>query len=123
PEDLSAIADEIEPNGAVKQGQGNFPAIDRTRKGDPFIIFRPGFDAHLKRLAPSGEGGAGSWAEDSRSPAAILADAQAAASRPQLQFGDGATPEVPLDLALNSSTPTPSDGAVIAGAARAGAQT
>ena len=123
PEDLGAIADEIEPNGAVKQGQGNFPAIDRTRKGDPFIILRPGFDAHLQRRAPSGERGAGSWAEDSRSPAAILADAEAAASLPQPQFGDGATPAAPLEFALNSSTPTPSDGAVIVAAARAGAQT
>ncbi len=58
PEDLNAIPDEIEPNAAVKQGMANFPAIDRTRKGDPIIVLRPGFDAHLRRPVASGEDGA-----------------------------------------------------------------
>ncbi|MGD0561580.1 MAG: cell wall hydrolase [Roseiarcus sp.] len=123
PEDLNAIPDEIEPNAAVKQGKANFPAIDRTRKGDPFIVLRPGFDAHLRRPAPSGDDGAEDWPQESRSPTAILSGAEIAASQPLRQFDDGATPGVPLELALNSSTPTPSDGKLIVAAARPAAQT
>jgi spore germination cell wall hydrolase CwlJ-like protein len=122
PADLAAIPDEIDPKATIKQGRGVFPAIDRTAKGDPFIALRPGFDAHLqRRIGPSGAGAADGSA-DSRSPVDISSLATAA-SRPAPQFGDGATPEVPLELALNSSTPTPSDGrlfvAVLRGAAPA----
>jgi spore germination cell wall hydrolase CwlJ-like protein len=122
PEDLAAIPDEIEPNTAVKQGQGNFPAIDRTGKGDPFVVLRPGFDAHLRRPVPSGEDDVENGAGNSPSPTAIPPGADAAASRPQRQFDDGATPSVPLEMALNSSTPTPGDGKAIV-AARPRAQT
>lgn len=122
PEDLSAIPDEIEPNTAVKQGAANFPAIDRTRKGDPVIVLRPGFDAHLRRPAPAGEEGAENAPEDSRSPTAIASGASVAASLPLRSFDDGATPGVPLEMALNSSTPTPSDGKLIVVAARPAAQ-
>ena len=118
PEELAAIADEIEPNATIKQGEANFPAIDRTRKGDPVIVLRPGFDAHWRRAVPSGEDGAGNRPEDSRSPAAIASGADFVASLPPRQFDDGATPSVPLELALNSSTPTPSDGKVIVVAAQ-----
>jgi spore germination cell wall hydrolase CwlJ-like protein len=121
PDDLAAIPDEIEPNAAVKQGAPSFPAIDRTGKGDPFVILRPGFDAHLGRPVPSGDA-AESEAEDSLSPTAIVAGEEFATSRAQPQFGDGATPSVPLEMALNSSTPTPSDGKAIV-AVRAPAQT
>ncbi len=123
PEDLAAIPDEIEPNAAVKQGKANFPTIDRTRKGDPFIVLRPGFDAHRREPVPSGEDASDDGPEDSGAPTAIPPGADVAASRPQRQFDDGATPAVPLELALNSSTPTPSDGKVIVVAARASAQT
>ena len=123
PEDLNAIPDEIEPNAAVKQGMANFPTIDRTRKGDPIIVLRPGFDAHMRRPVAPDEGGAENLPEDSRSPTAIAFGADAAASGPQRQFDDGATPGVPLELALNSSTPTPSDGKVMVAAARPAAQT
>jgi spore germination cell wall hydrolase CwlJ-like protein len=116
PEDLAAVPDEIEPNAAVKQGQENFPAIDRTGKGDPFVVLRPGFDAHLRRPVLSGDEGAESGPEDSPSPTAIPPGADFAASRPQRQFDDGATPSVPLELALNSSTPTPGEGRVAAAA-------
>jgi spore germination cell wall hydrolase CwlJ-like protein len=122
PEDLATVPDEIEPNAAVKQGQESFPAIDRTGKGDPFIVLRPGFDAHRRRLAPFEEDGADNWPEDSRNPTAIPPATDFAASRPQRRFDDGATPGVPLEMALNSSTPTPGDGKAIV-AARAPAQT
>ncbi|MGD0642063.1 MAG: cell wall hydrolase [Roseiarcus sp.] len=123
PEDLASIPDEIEPNAVLKRGEASFPAIDRTRKGDPFIVLRPGFDAHLHRPVPPGEVDAETRLEDSPSPAAFPAGAEVAAGRPQPQFSDGATPTVPLDLALNSSTPTPSDGKVIVAAVRPPAQT
>jgi len=45
PQDLAATSDEVDPNPAVKQGRSAFPAIDRSSKGDPFIIFRPVFQA------------------------------------------------------------------------------
>jgi spore germination cell wall hydrolase CwlJ-like protein len=122
PEDLAAVPDEIEPNAAVKQGQRNFPAIDRTRKGDPLVVLRPGFDARLRRPVAADEDGAANGRADSPSPTAVAPVAEFAASRPQRQFDDGATPSVPLEMALNSSTPTPSDGEAIV-AARPPAQT
>jgi hypothetical protein len=122
PEDLSAVPDEIEPNAAVKQGQQNFPAIDRTRKGDPLVVLRPGFDARLRRPVAADEEGAANGPEDSPSPTAVAPVAEFTASRPQRQFDDGATPSVPLEMALNSSTPPPGDGVAII-AARAPAQT
>jgi hypothetical protein len=121
PEDLAAVPDEIEPNAAVKQGQQSFPAIDRTRKGDPLVVLRPGFDARLRRPVPTDEDGVATGPQDSPSPTAFSA-ADFAASRPQRQFDDGATPSVPLEMALNSSTPTPGDGVAIV-AARSSAQT
>ncbi len=122
-QDLAALPDEIEPNAALKQRWSNFPAIDRTGKGDPFIVLRPGFDAHRQSPVPADEDRAEDGPEDSRSPAAVPTGANLAASRPQPQFGDGATPSVPLEMALNSSTPTPSDGKLIVVAARTPAQT
>ncbi len=52
------------------------------------------------------------WPDDSRSPARV-ADVDPSAPSGLLPFGDGATPEAPLDFALNSSTPTPSDGKLV----------
>jgi spore germination cell wall hydrolase CwlJ-like protein len=123
PQDLAAIPDEIEPKAAMKSGRVALPTIDRTGKGDPFIPLRPGFDAHLRRPAAPVDESAENLGPDSRSPAAPPSGADASAVRLQPQFGDGATPTVPLELALNSSTPTPSDGKLIVGAARSPAQT
>jgi hypothetical protein len=113
-EDLAARPpDEIDPNPAVKQGRAAFPSIDRTGKSDPFIIFRPSFQT--KRATPPAAIEADSaedWPDDSRSPARV-ADVDPSAPSGLLPFGDGAAPETPLDFALNSSTPTPSDGKLI----------
>ena len=117
PRDLAAIPDEIEPKAVMKAGREPPPEVDRTDKADPFIALRPGFDAHLRRSAPVDETAADS-PPDSRSPIASPSDAE-----PLPQFGDGATPAVPLEQALNSSTPTPSDGKLIVVAAPAGPQT
>ncbi len=112
-EDLAATSDEIDPNPAVKQGRSAFPAIDRTGKSDPFIIFRPSFQAKRPpQPAPFEPDSAEDWHDDSRSPARV-ADVDPSAPSGPLPFGDGATPGAPLDFALNSSTPTPSDGKLL----------
>jgi spore germination cell wall hydrolase CwlJ-like protein len=112
-EDLAATPDEIDPNPAVKHGRSSFPSIDRTSKGDPFIIFRPGFEAkRAPQPAPFEPDSAEDWPDDSRSPARV-ADVDPSAPSGLLPFGDGATPGAPLDFALNSSTPTPSDGKLV----------
>jgi hypothetical protein len=108
-DELSAIPDEIDPKAAMKSARLPMPSINRKRKGDPFIPLRPSLDARGRgatRAAISADQSAEDWPEDSRSPAAP----DAAAPRPELTFDDGATPEAPLSFALNSSTPTPSDG-------------
>jgi spore germination cell wall hydrolase CwlJ-like protein len=123
PQDLNAQSDEVEPKAAIKQAGVNFPAVDRAGKGDPFIALRPGFDARRQRAIP-GEEGAENAPDDSRSPSAVLSAAESAATQPPRQFDDGATPGVPLELALNSSTPTPGDGkAILVAVARPLAQT
>jgi len=112
-EDLAATSDEIDPNPTVKQGRAAFPAIDRTGKGDPFIIFRPSFQARRALPpAPFEPDSAEDWPDDSRSPARV-ADVDPSAPSALLPFGDGTTPGPPLDFALNSSTPTPSDGKLL----------
>ena len=113
PDELAAVPDEIDPKSAMKPARGPIPQVDRADKGDPFIALRPGFTAHLKRpLAPVDATTADGDA-DSGSPAAAPAAVVASAASPQPQFGDGATPATPLEVALNSSTPTPSDGKLI----------
>jgi len=112
PDELAAIPDDIEPNAAMKQGAGRFPAIDRAGKSDPFVVLRPSFDAHRQRPVSSGAAVASDGPENLGGQTALPAAAEAVVSRPQPQFGDGVTPAVPLAMALNSSTPTPSDGAV-----------
>jgi spore germination cell wall hydrolase CwlJ-like protein len=113
PQDLAATSDEVDPNPAVKQGRSAFPAIDRSSKGDPFIIFRPSFQAkRAPQTTPREADAAEDWPDDSRSPARV-ADIDPAAPSGLLPFGDGTTPGAPLDFALNSSTPTPSDGKLL----------
>jgi hypothetical protein len=111
-EDLSVQPDEMEPNPAVKQGRGAFPLVDRDGKGDPFIIFRPSFEARRATRSIAFEPDPQDFPEDSRSPARV-ADADSPDPRAPLPFGDGSTPSPTLDFALNSSTPTPSDSKLI----------
>ncbi len=143
PDDLAAGDDEIEPRADLKQAKIAFPAIDRSGKGDPFIGLRPGFDARLKRRgapgaaraaeAPRSDGDSAldfslnPWPPtpandrsagdaESQGPTAVSTDGEKS-------FGDGATPGVPLDVALNSSTPTPNDGALVVVAAKGAFET
>jgi cell wall hydrolase len=124
PEDLAAIDDEVDPRADLKQAKANFPQVDRSRKGDPFIGLRPGFDARLNHQVASASRQAsgptpdptfdGAWTPSPPSPAG----AQSAPISVR-NFDDGSTPTVPLDVALNSSTPTPNDGVRIIVAAKA----
>ncbi|THD48991.1 MAG: cell wall hydrolase [Bradyrhizobium sp.] len=110
-DDLSVPSDEIDPNPVLKQGRSAFPTVVRDDKGDPFIIFRPSFQA--RRASPSiAKSDARDWPDDSRSPA-LAAAADAPDPGAPLPFGDGATPGPSLDFALNSATPTPSDGKLV----------
>jgi hypothetical protein len=143
PEDLSAVDDEIEPRADLKQAKIALPTIDRARKGDPFIGLRPGFDARLNHgnaesigrasIGPASDGepagqdspiplapalaneGIGAGAGPAQSPATSADGGRS--------FDDGATPSLPLDIALNSSTPTPNDGVPIIVAAKAAPET
>jgi spore germination cell wall hydrolase CwlJ-like protein len=107
--ELSAIPDEIAPNNALKSGRLAMPTINRAHKGDPLVPLRPGLDTRARgaaRPAVAFEASAVDWPADSRSPAAP----DPLPPRPTPSFGDGATPGIPLAVALNSATPTPSEG-------------
>ncbi len=119
PDDFAG-PDEIEPNRTLKDPASPLPAVDRSNKGDPFIGLRPGFDARVRRDLGAA---ALSGPREDQNPldaeldrgrtmgAAQAADAVASGQSPS--FSDGATPALPLEMALNSSTPTPSDGVLV----------
>jgi Cell Wall Hydrolase len=120
PDDLATIPDEIDPNPAVKSVGAAFPTIDPHGKGDPFISLRPGFEARERQADPpdgdqtelkapfddDGQVDAGSSPRQASAGAAELPEP----TSPVRAFDDGATPNIPLEVALNSSTPTPSEG-------------
>jgi hypothetical protein len=134
------VDDEIDPKTDLKQAKIDFPKIDRARKGDPFIGLRPGFDARLNRHDAAEIKRASSaprdadialdnaamlpppWgaSEDSAAPAGAQWTANLGDGK---SFDDGATPGLPLDIALNSATPTPNDGVRIVVAAKAAPET
>jgi spore germination cell wall hydrolase CwlJ-like protein len=134
-DELTMVDDEIDPRMDLKQLGAALPTVDRTGKGDPLLGLRPGFSARLMRHpAPSGGASATPADEDAISFAdpfeasnpAVAASVDApgadapiwldpgAANKKPLRFDDGATPSVPLDIALNSSSPAPSDDTPIA---------
>ena len=115
PDDLDLYSDEIEPNTALKPKWSELPSINSAGKSDPFIALRPGFESKSRAafVASLGAGEVAGWSDNSRSPAAATPDA----SQPLIVYGDGATPTLPLDLALNSLTPRPSDSKLRIGAA------
>ena len=125
PRDLAA-SDEIEPNGALKQPGRAFPAVDRGAKGDPLIGPAPGFNARrLNGKRTQAEPDAlSSWPheledprDDAFDPGRTMSPQRPAdAGEPEtaaLSFDDGATPAAPLEFALNSSSPTSSDGVAV----------
>jgi Cell Wall Hydrolase len=128
PDGLAAMSDEIEPNAALKSARPPFPEVERAAKGDPFVGLRPGFDARRLNGAPGRRGLAAGppphGLNDPReaefdpghtmSPERPDEGALPPAPNPGLAFDDGATPGVALEFALNSSSPTPSDGVLVA---------
>ena len=129
-EDLVGIPDEIDPNPAVKATGAEFPKIDRAGKGDPFMALRPGFDARTQRpvapqRSPGDLAGRSAAPDDAGANAGSspLSPAPASAlNAPARTFDDGATPAVPLELALNSASPAPGDGVARTVIARPGAE-
>jgi spore germination cell wall hydrolase CwlJ-like protein len=133
PDDLGGIDDEIDPRADLKRTRLPMPVVDRSRKGNPFIGLRPGFDAKLHRPKASAAAGDGrpsfidpfGSVESALAYAELPPDTEAtpwsdpdSAPTKSLTFDDGATPSVPLDVALNSATPAPSDDKPIAVAAK-----
>ena len=104
-EELAAIPDEIQPNGAFKPQRIVLPEINRQLKGDPFVALRPGYEAKGRASATARLEAEADWPDSGRSPQS----ATDASSAPVAAYGDGATPALPLEMALNSLTPRPSD--------------
>jgi hypothetical protein len=115
---LGAAPNDFEPNRTLNESASSFPEVDRSLKGDPFLDFEPGLDAR-RRMAPDGprrEVGAADEAEfdpsHSMSPVRP-GDEERARIESSLTVSDGATPGLPLEFALNSSSPTSSEGIVV----------
>ena len=111
--------DEIEPNRTLKDPTPPFPSVDRSGKGNPFVGLRPGFEARRRRDVPDfwppevdGPRDAEFDPSHSMSPVQPV-DGKRAPSEASSSFSDGATPATPLEFALNSSSPTSSDGIVV----------
>ena len=111
---------EIEPKATLKVRPDFFPDVDHSAKGDPLIGLQAVFDAR------EGAGPAGAR-PDARQAIKRPHDAEFDPDRtmspvrpgdgesaPAATFSDGATPAVPLEFALNSSSPAPGDGIVVA---------
>ena len=126
-DELAADADESEPNEALKRPGQKFPAVDRGAKGDP-LIGPPGFNARRLngKRAQAAPYALNSWPRELEDPRNGEFDPGHTMSPPRpadggeqepgsaaLSFDDGATPAPPLEFALNSSSPTSSDGVVV----------
>jgi hypothetical protein len=126
-DDLVPQADEREPNAALKEPGQKFPAVDRGAKGDP-LIGPPSLNAKRlnERRAEAEPYALNSWPRDLEDPRddefdpahtmSPLRPTDGGASAPEpapITFDDGATPAVPLEFALNSVSPTSSDGVVV----------
>jgi Cell Wall Hydrolase len=126
---LAATSEEIEPNGALKARPPHpFPDVDRAAKGDPFVGLRSGFGAKRLNAAPADPDldAFQSWPHELQDPRDAEFDPghtmspeppnerrQSAPPFVALEFDDGATPALPLEFALNSSSPTSSDGVLV----------
>ncbi len=119
PDGLAAASDEIEPDGALKRPPQPFPAVDRGEKSDPFVGLRPGFNAKRLNGGPRRDGLDGPRDADfdpghTMSPEVPDDGGAPPGKNPGLAFDDGATPGLPLEFALNSSSPSSSDGVLVA---------
>jgi hypothetical protein len=129
PSDLAATPDEIEPKTALKAPSRPLPDVDRAAKADLLPGLRPGLRAKRRKGAPieAGLDALKSWPRELEDPRDAEFDPGHTMSPRQpskgdeapppfvaLSFDDGATPTVPLEFALNSSSPTSSDGVLVA---------
>jgi hypothetical protein len=110
PDDFAVVPDEIEPNRALKTAAPSFPNVDRSAKGDPLIGLRPGFGASRRSRATRD---AEFDPSHTMSPERPDGGGQSVPDFVASNFDDGATPAAPLGFALNSSTPTSSDGVLV----------
>ena len=104
------FAGEIGPKATLKAGTEHFPDVDRSAKADPFI------DLSTREAAGAGAVRRAQGAEfdpDGTMSSLRPGDAESAPRAPAAAFSDGATPAVPLEFALNSSSPAPSDGVLV----------
>ncbi len=118
PDGLAATSDEIEPNGTLKSARPPFPEVDRGAKGNPFIGLRPSLDARRlngasARVRLDDPRDAEFDPGHTMSPGCPGDGGPPPAAQPGLAFDDGATPGLPLEFALNSSSPTSSDGVLV----------
>src|ERR1700722_5478668 len=123
PDELAGRSEEIEPNGALKRPGERFPVVDRGAKGDPLTSV-PGAKRLNGRGTQAEPYAFKSWPSDIEDPRddefdpghTMSPQHPAEGDEPEtaaLSFDDGATPEAPLEFALNSSSPTSSDGVVV----------
>jgi Cell Wall Hydrolase len=126
-DELAGDSNEIEPNETLKQPGQKFPAVDRGAKGDP-VIGPPSLNAKRlnERRAQAEPYALNSWPRELEDPRDDEFDPGHTMSPPRpaeggeqepapaaTAFDDGATPAPPLEFALNSSSPTSSDGVVV----------
>jgi hypothetical protein len=123
PDELARQSDEIEPNGALKRSGEAFPAVDRGAKSDRLASV-PGAKRLNGRRTQADPHAFKSWPSDIEDPRddefdpghTMSPQRPAEGDEPEtaaLSFDDGATPAAPLEFALNSSSPTSSDGVAV----------
>ena len=127
PGSVAGDPDGFEPSATLKDPTAAPPTTDATAKGDPFVGPAARL-APLRRLGRERDrlGGLSRWPGEGRAPGDAEFDPGHTMSplRPSepdrapeaeaLVPSDGATPALPLEFALNASSPTPSDGVVVA---------
>jgi Cell Wall Hydrolase len=121
PSELAGRPDEREPNAALKRPGEAFPAVDRGAKGDRLSAGRlpakPAAESGALFASPHEPQDPRDDEFDpghSMSPPRPAEGDQTGPASAALIFDDGATPAPPLEFALNSSSPTSSDGVVVA---------
>ena len=109
---------EIEPKATLKASAEPFPDVDRSAKGNPLIGLNPGSVAGAGSLQGLSRETAGPR-DAEFDPGHTMSPLNPGDGRERPPavatpvFSDGATPAVPLAFALNSSSPTSSDGVVV----------
>ena len=117
----SSLLDEIEPKATLKVPAEPFPDVDRRGQGDPIVDARDrsgrggGRPDLLKGWPHEIEGPRDAEFDPGHTMSPVRpGDPERAPGLAASTFSDGATPALPLEFALNSSSPTSSDGVVVA---------